>query len=96
MGRGIISRGGPAPIQIVRPTGRAAPMIGGEVRRKRRRMNYANDRALKRSIRRQAGFVKLAKKALKGSGYRIVSKGSGRSRPVSIRESGPGSVSVTR
>ena len=47
---------------------------------RRRRMNVANPKALRKAIRRQAGFVKLAKKALKGTGYRIVTKGSGRSR----------------
>lgn len=99
VGRTIIGGRGPAPVRIVRPAGGApGPMIGldGRPGRKRRRMNYANDRALKRSIRRQAGFVKLAKKALKGSGYMIVSKGSRRSsRPLSIKESGPGSVHVS-
>jgi len=60
-----------------------------------RRMNVANPKALRRAIRRQAGFVKLARKALRGTGYSIVSKGSRRpTRPVSIRESGPGSVIV--
>jgi len=65
-------------------------------RRKYRRMNVANPKALRRAIRRQAGFVKLARKALRGTGYSIVSRGSGSRRParVSIRESGPGSVVV--
>lgn len=63
--------------------------------RKRRRMNVANPKALRRSIRRQAGFVKLARRALTGTGYKIVSRGSS-SRPknVTVRESGPGGVSV--
>jgi len=70
---------------------------GYEMGAKRRRMNVANPKALRRSIRRQAGFVKLARKALKGTGYAIVSKGSRRpTRPLNIRESGPGSVSVRR
>jgi len=43
---------------------------------KRRRMNVTNDKALRRAIRRQAGFVKLAKKALKGTGFQIVSSAS--------------------
>jgi len=63
-------------------------------RRKYRRMNVANPKALRRAIRRQAGFVKLARKALRGTGYSIVSKGSRRPSRVSVRESGPGSVIV--
>ena len=58
-----------------------------------RRMNVGNARALRRAIRRQSGFVKLARRALQGSGYRIVSKGSGRRR-VNIKEAGAGSVTV--
>ena len=60
---------------------------------KNRRMNVANPKALRRSLRRQKGFVKLAKRALKGSGFKIVTKGSGARRgPNVIVESGPGSV----
>ena len=59
-----------------------------------RRMNVANPKALRRAIRRQAGFVKLARKALRGTGYSIVSKGSRRPSRVSVRESGPGNVIV--
>jgi len=44
----------------------------------RRRINPANPKALRRAIRRQDGFVKLARRALKGSGYTIVTKGSRR------------------
>ncbi len=62
--------------------------------RKRRRMNVANPKALRRAIRREQGFVKLAKKALKGTGYHVTRRGSGRARPVNIRESGSGSVIV--
>ena len=36
-----------------------------------RRMNIANPRALRRAIRRTDGFVKLAKRALKGTGYAV-------------------------
>ncbi len=36
-----------------------------------RRMNVANPRALRRAMRRTAGFVKLAKRALKGTGYAV-------------------------
>lgn len=58
-----------------------------------RRMNVGNAKALRRAIRRQSGFVKLARRALQGSGYRIVSKGAGR-RHVTVKEAGPGSVTV--
>ena len=60
---------------------------------KRRRMNPANPKALRRAIRRQAGFVKLARRALKGSGYQIVSRGS-RAKRVNVREAGSGSVTI--
>lgn len=63
--------------------------------RRRRRINPANPKALRRAIRRQAGFVKLAKRALKGSGYRIVSASSQR-RPTKIQESGSGSIYVQK
>lgn len=65
------------------------------VPRKGRRMNVANPRALRKAIRRQAGFVKLAKRALTGSGYTVVSRSSrARRGPRTIQESGPGSVQV--
>lgn len=70
---------------------RLDPRTGLPVRRKR--MNVANPKALRRAIRRQTGFVKLARRALKGSGYTIVSRGS-RSKRVNIREAGSGSVTV--
>ena len=62
---------------------------------KRRRMNVANPKALRRSIRRQAGFVKLARRALKGSGYQIVSRGS-RRPSIRVQESGSGGVSIQK
>lgn len=74
-------------------TGYQVDPATGIVRRKYRRMNVTNPKALRRAIRRQAGFVKLARRALKGSGYKIVSSGSRRPKTV-IKESGPGSVSV--
>lgn len=80
-------------------TGMAERLIPGGssgyefVPRKRRRLNVANPKALRRAIRRQAGFVKLARRALKGTGYTIASRGSRRGR-VSISEHGPGSVTV--
>lgn len=66
----------------------------GEVVQRRRRMNVGNAKALRRAIRRQQGFVKLAKKALKGTGYKITRAGSSRPRAVSVRETGPGSVNI--
>ena len=63
------------------------------VRKKYRRMNVTNDKALRRAVRRQAGFVKLAKKALQGTGYTVVSRSS-RARKVNVRESGAGSVTI--
>lgn len=60
---------------------------------RRRRMNVTNPKALRRAIRRQTGFVKLAKRALKGSGYRIVSSSYARPR-TKVYESGPGDVTV--
>lgn len=70
------------------------PMTGA-VRRKRRRMNYANSKALTRANRRVDGFVTLAKKSLKHTNYKIVSKSAGKARrSVSISERGSGSVSV--
>ncbi len=65
---------------------------------KRRRMNVGNTRALRRAMRRTDGFVRLAKRALKGSKWKIVTASSGRrSTPrVQVTESGPGSVTVRR
>lgn len=45
---------------------------------RRRRMNVGNTRALRRAIRRTDGFVRLAKVALKNTGFKIVSKSAGR------------------
>ena len=60
---------------------------------KRRRMNVTNDKALRRAIRRTDGFVKLAKRALKGTAYTVSRRGASRGRkPTTIIESGPGSV----
>ena len=58
--------------------GRATGFTMQAVPRKRRRMNVANDKALRRAIRRQAGFVKLARRALTGTGFKIVSTSSGK------------------
>ena len=59
------------------PGGGTGLVVGG-MPRKRRRMNVANDKALRRAIRRQAGFVKLARRALTGTGFKIVSTSSGK------------------
>lgn len=50
------------------------------VRPRRKRINPANPKALRRAIRRQQGFVKLARRALKGTGYTITTRGSRRPR----------------
>lgn len=90
----------PAPIVAMPAMPRFGPTVSapvtvnaaGEVVRKRRRMNVTNSKALRRAIRRTDGFVKLAKRALKGTGYTVSRRGSGRTRPQVIVESGPGSV----
>lgn len=69
-----------------------SPTTGLPVK-KRRRMNVTNDKALRRAVRRTDGFVKLAKRALRGTGYTVVSKSS-RARRVNVREAGAGSVTV--
>lgn len=51
---------------------RLGPGVGGG---KRRRMNVANPKALKRAIRRQAGFIKLARRTLQGTGFKIARTG---------------------
>jgi len=103
--RGLTSGGGrPSASSIAMPGGSMRGIIGTRgkpaaqakmlgVKRKSRRMNVANPKALRRAIRREQGFVKLAKKALKGTGYRVVSASSQRKR-VQVRESGAGSVTV--
>lgn len=48
--------------------------------RKRPTMNPTNPRALRRAIRRQQGFVKIARRALSGTGYRIARRGEGAAR----------------
>lgn len=50
----------------------------GQVRRRRRRINFGNPKALRRAIRRTDGFVTLAKGALKNTGFKIVSKSAGK------------------
>jgi len=79
------------------PAGRGGGVdASGMPRRKRRRMNYANGKALTRANRRVDGFVKLARKSLQHTNYKIVTKqsGSSRSKRVSVSEHGPGGVVV--
>lgn len=64
----------------------------GTIVRSRRRMNVTNAKALRRAIRRTDGFVKLAKRALKGTGYTVSRRGSTRRGPTTIVETGAGSV----
>lgn len=52
----------------------------GMLVKKRRRMNPANPRALKRAIRREESFVRLARRALKGSKYTVTTRGGRRPR----------------
>lgn len=94
LGRPTMTLGGGTRVTPSAALPGGAPFIQG--RRKRRRMNVTNDKALKRAIRRQEGFVKLARKSLKGTGYKIVSASAGRSKPrvVNVREHGPGGVRV--
>lgn len=93
-----VSPGGLAPGAQVVPTpgvrGALQRLVPGGatgyeiVGKKRRRMNVTNDKALRRAIRREQGFVKLARKALQGTGYRVVSKSSiGRRSPGVITRS---------
>ena len=79
-------------IERLLPGGKSGYQVTGI--RKKPRMNVANPRALRRAIRREQGFVKLARRALKGTGYTITTRGSRTRRPISVRESGPGSVIV--
>jgi len=71
---GMISqiRTGPITAQMTR----IDPRTGMPVRR--RRMNVTNPKALRRAIRRTDGFVRIARSALKNTGFKIVSKSAGR------------------
>ena len=84
-------------IQRLVPGGKTGLIVkaDGTMAARRRKMNYANGKALTRANRRVDGFVRLAKRSLKHTNYKIVSKSAGSSRrPVTVRESGPGSVTV--
>ena len=77
--------------------GAAAGGAPGFMPRRRRRMNPGNVKALRRAMRRQDAFVKLARRALRGSKYKVTTVGSGsRRRPLNIVESGAGGVTVQR
>lgn len=52
----------------------------GMVVKARRRMNPANPKALRRAMRREEAFVRMARRSLKGSKYTISTRGSRRSR----------------
>lgn len=108
IGGSIFTRRAPQP-RTLQPVSPAMPMMpryqppraaqpvaigpDGMPKKKRRRMNVTNDKALRRAVRRTDGFVKLAKRALRGTGYSVVSKSS-RARRVNVRESGAGGVTV--
>lgn len=59
-------------------TGAATTILGmdGMRRRKRRRMNPGNTKALKKAVKRVDRFVDLAKTSLKDTGWTVVSKSS--------------------
>lgn len=66
------------------PTMGPAPRGGGKkaagTGRRRRRRNNMNPKALRRASARIDGFVKEAKKALKHTNYKLVTKSSGRGK----------------
>lgn len=47
---------------------------------RRRRINPINPKALRRAIRRMDGFVKLARRSLRHTNYKITSKSAGRAK----------------
>lgn len=84
-----------------RPAGRSVPSIAlaqrpgtGMVRigadglpmKRRRRMNVGNTKALRRAIRRTDGFVRIARSALKNTGFKVVSKSAGKVSPATLRK----------
>jgi len=58
----------------------------GMLRKRRRRMNAGNTKALRRAIRRTDAFVGLAKSALKNTGWKVVSKSSGKMTEAAFRK----------
>lgn len=82
---------GASPAQAQQVAVQAAAAEG--VAFKRRRMNVVNPKALRRAARRVNGFVKVATRALEGTGWKVVRRTSTkRGKPRTIIESGPGSV----
>ncbi len=88
---GVSPGGGAPPEVIVSPNGTACQCLlpngrpgklnqCGQCVPKARKTNFLNGAALKRANRRRDGFVRLAKGALKGSGFKVVSASAGRSR----------------
>lgn len=74
------------------PGGQPLFTFGG---RKRRRMNFTNQRALNRANRRVDGFVRIVRRSLKHTPYTLTRRGSGRKKSgVTVVEKGPGSVNV--
>ena len=69
-GPGVLPYGGRGGAGLV-PSGYHYAKDGSMRLVRNRRMNVANPRALRRALRRTAGFVKLAKRALKGTGYAV-------------------------
>ena len=67
-------------IQRILPGGQTGYQVEPGARPRRKRINPANPKALRRANRRQDGFGKLARRALKGSGYTITSRSSRRPR----------------
>lgn len=69
--------GGPTPIQAIEASVHGIVPRGTHVSKrtgalmKNRHMNMANPRALRRAIRREKGFVKLARSVLRGTGITI-------------------------
>lgn len=78
--RGFSRGGRPSATAVAMPgsgfsfKGYVDELASGGRTRKRRRINYGNTKALKRAAMRTEGFVKLAKVALKDTGYKVVSK----------------------
>ena len=68
-GAGVMPGGGRGGAMV--PSGYHFAKDGSGRLVRNRRMNVTNPRALRRSIRRLDGFVKLAKRALKGTGYAV-------------------------
>jgi len=67
-------------VERIIPGGKTGLQVGadGMMRPRRRRMNYLNQKALRRANRRTDGFVREAKNALKNTGFKVVSKSAGK------------------